>query len=50
MNIKDRIACYSWNGSAYEVVIGLYSVVVVATFRTLRETRAYVEAHNASLT
>lgn len=48
-SIRDRIACFYWNGSAYVVTLGT-SATVLATFKRMKECRAYVESYNAKLT
>lgn len=47
--MKDQIACFFWTGREYVITRGITGTEVLASFKTLRETRAFVESYNAKL-
>ena len=47
--LRNKIACYSFDGKTAEVVIGLYSKTVVKTFSNIKDAEKYVSEYNSKL-
>ncbi len=47
--LRNKIACYSFNGKFAEVVIGIFSTDVVKTFKTEDEAKKYVAEYNSKI-
>jgi len=47
--LRNKIACYSFNGKVAEVVIGIYSKTVFKTFPSREEAEKFVAEYNCNL-